>query len=164
MVNVQQTPTPQQVKALMRQLRRIASALEEPRSQPLRNEPSLAAAARNLDYLALRQLMGRVRLDDEPVAIGSARRKRGPGGATAKSIITLESLPPGAVKLAVFTQRGDPAEVVPLTSHPTPYVRGTSKPQDYLLTTVTNEQVITRLEFRRNDDRPIALGPRLAVV
>ena len=29
---------------------------------------------------------------------------------------------------------------------------------------VTNDQVITRLEFRRDDDYPLALGPRLPVV
>ena len=91
-----------------------------------------------------------------------ASRKRGTGSAP-KAIVTLGPVPDDAEKLAVFTQRGDPAEVVDLTAHPTPYVAKTG-PSDYQLTTVTNDQVITRFEFRRDDDYPLALGPRLPVV
>ena len=64
----------------------------------------------------------------------------------------------------MFTRRGDPAEEVDLTGHPT----GSSSRHDEALglhaDQVTNDQVITRLEFRRADDYPLALGPRLPVV
>lgn len=163
MVNVQQTLTDQQVKMLMRQLRRIATALEDPRPREVSKRPPAAAAARNLDYVVLRQQMGRERPEGEPDAIGYARRKRAPGGDAAKSIITLGPLPTDVVKLAVFTQRGEPAEVVSLAAHPTPYT-AKSGTQDYQLKVVANDQVITRLEFRDQDDHPLALGPRLLVV
>jgi hypothetical protein len=147
--------------ALLEEIRKIANALTNPRSRALSNEPPAgAAAASNIDYLVLRQLMGRIRRDGEPVVIFSAARRKGSG---SHPVLTLGSVPEDAEKLAVFTQRGDPAEVVALSGHPTPYT-ATSKPVEYQLTTVTNEQVITRLEFRRADDYPLALGPRLAVV
>lgn len=147
--------------ALLEEIRKIANALNNPRSRALSNEPPAgAAAASNIDYLALRQLMGRVPRGGEKVVVFPAARKKGHGSQT---ILTLGPVPEGAAKIAVFTRRGEPADVVDLTGHPTPYT-SKSKPADFPLSNVTNDQVISRLEFRRADDYPLALGPRLPVV
>lgn len=150
-----------QFDALLKEISRIASALNDPRSSRLSEEVPIAAAARNVDYLALRQLMGRVRRDGEPVAVYPASRRR--GSASGKAVLVLGPLPDDVDNVAVFTQRGDPADVVPLAGHPTTFV-AKSKLPEYPLPNVTNDQVITRLEFRRADDYPLALGPRLPVV
>jgi hypothetical protein len=146
--------------ALLDEIRKIASALNSPRSRALSDEPPLGAAATSsVDYLALRQLMGRVRRDGEQDAVFPAGRKR--GGTHA--VLSLGPVPDDATQLAVFTGRGDPAEVVDLSGHSTAFA-ASSTPADFQLKTVTNDQVITRLEFRRADQYPLALGPRLLVV
>ncbi|WP_374456921.1 hypothetical protein [Nocardioides sp.] len=159
-------PTNTQVAALLAELKRIADALNNPRPVALSDEAPAASAASNLDYLVLRQLMGRIPRDGEDVKVFPAARKRGSGGPTATAILSLGPVPEDADEVAVFTRRGEPAEVVPLSTYsPRVAKSGVTSPTDFPLTTVTNEQVITRLEFRRGGDHyPLALGPRLPVV
>ena len=64
--------------------------------------------------------------------------------------------PMDAAKLAVFVGRGNKVEDVDLTKHPT-YDHKKKNTTTYPLTKVTHDQVITRLEFRRTDDYPLAL-------
>ena len=166
MANVSQnSPTHDQVAALLTELTRIADALNDPRPISLSDEAPASSAGSNLDYLVLRQLMGRVPRDGEDVKVFPAGRKRGSGGPTANAILSLGAVPEDADEVAVFTRRGEPAEVVSLTSYVPQVSRsGMTTTTDFPLTTVTNEQVITRLEFRRSDHYPLALGPRLPVV
>jgi hypothetical protein len=151
---------------LLAELKRIADALNNPRPVAISAEAPAAAAGSNLDYLVLRQLMGRVPRDGEDVKVFPAARKRGSGGSTPKAILVLGPVPADAEEVAVFTRRGDPAEVVALTTYsPQVSKSGAVTTTDFQLTTVTNDQVITRLEFRRGEDHyPLALGPRLPVV
>jgi hypothetical protein len=155
-----------QFDELLAEITKIAVALNNPRSTSLSDEVPVGAAARNLDYLVLRQLMGRIRRDGEAVAIFPVGRKRGTAQSGGKAILTVGPVPDDAEKLAVFTQRGDPAFVVDLVGHQASYdaKTRTTTTTDYPLENVTNDQVITRLEFRRDDDYPLALGPRLPVV
>lgn len=144
---------------LLTQLQRIASALENP---PFRDDDESApieAATRNVDYLALRQMMGRVRRTGEPlVSVGAARSR------TSGAELVLERIPDGAKKVAVFTRRDDDdPEIVDLGSHPA-FDRNKRVLSVYPLTKVTHGQIITRLEFRGADDYPVGLGPRLAAV
>ncbi|MCW2762985.1 MAG: hypothetical protein JWR85_3186 [Marmoricola sp.] len=146
--------------ALLAEVSKIADALNNPRPTELSEEPPAAAAASHVDYLAVRQLMGRVPRAGEPAVVFPARRVN--TGRTHPQL-ELGPVPDGATKVAVFVGRGVVAEDVDLTSHPTfdPKKKNTTK---YPLTVVTQDQVITRLEFRRDDDYPLALGPRLPVV
>ena len=104
--------------------------------------------------------MGRARPEGVPNTLVSVGRKKTAGGPRAKATISVGPLPDGAAGLAVFTRPGEPDEVLPLAGHPTPYAIKTGA-TDYTLSTVTNDQAITRLEFRRSDGFPLALGPRL---
>lgn len=161
----QQNPQPDWTD-LLAELKRIADALNNPRPVALSAEAPAAAAGSNLDYLVLRQLMGRIPRDGEDVKVFPAGRKRGTGGSAPKAILVLGPVPEHVDEVAVFTQRGEPAEVVPLGNHNPQVSRsGAIATTDFQLTAVTNDQVITRLEFRRAEDHyPLALGPRLPVV
>lgn len=146
--------------ALLAEISKIAVALNNPRTTELSEEPSAAAAASNVDYLAVRQLMGRVPREGEPGVVFPAGRVNG-GGTHPQ--IELGPVPNDVAKLAVFVGRGNKVEDVDLTKHPT-YDPQKKNTKTYQLTVVTHDQVITRLEFRRTDDYPLALGPRLPVV
>ena len=64
----------------------------------------------------------------------------------------------------MFTDRGDPAEDVDLTKHTDDVKTQPGRSDYHARRTSRNDQVITRVEFRRADDYPLALGPRLPVV
>ena len=151
---------------LLAELKRIADALNDPRPVALDAEVPATAAGSNLDYLVLRQLMGRVPRDGEDVKVVPAGRRRGTGGSAPKAVLVLGPVPEHVDEVAVFTHRGEPAEVVQLSTYnPQVSKSGAIATTDFQLTTVTNDQVITRLEFRRGEDHyPLALGPRLPVV
>jgi len=162
MANVQQNPPPNQpidLTPLLRQLRRIAVALENPRTAAVSKEAPIAAAKRLVDYLALRQLMGHAPRDgDDPGAFPAAidRTKTPPE-------LILGPLPKGAKTVAVFVDRDTVADDVPLTGHPQ-FDPAKQNTKAYQLPNVGKGQVITRLEFRRANGYPLALGPRLPVV
>ena len=147
--------------AVMKELQRIANALENPRFEKVSEEAPIESAPRNVDYLALRQLMGRELRQGESSAVLSAGRKKGTG---TKTILTVGELPDEVEEIAVFTRRGAPTDVVDISGHTTTFSSSKTGLVDYPLDNVKNDQVITRLEFRRADGYPLALGPRLLVV
>jgi hypothetical protein len=159
MVDVQQTLTSQQVKMLMRQLRRIAAALENPPDidQPDVSESLLATATANLDYLALRQLMKRAPRRSEPAVLFLAGCDRTGG----KPSLLIGEVPADATQVAVFTGRGEPADLVDLTTHATTYAAGKQKRVPYPLDHVGMDEDITRVEFRRGDHFPLGIAQRL---
>lgn len=146
---------------LLRQLRRIAAALENPRSAPVSKEPTLAAARPLVDYLALRHLMGRAPRVAEEIGFFPAAIDR----TTTPPELVVGALPAGAKTVAVFTDRDTVADDVPLTNQPAfdpkTRIQGT---KGYPLPNVGKDQVVTRVEFRRADGYPLALGPRLPAV
>ncbi|GAB2603570.1 hypothetical protein [Kribbella endophytica] len=147
---------------LLDALRAIEKALKDPASRSLATEVPIEVASSRLDYLAVRELMGRDRRPPDPASTFVFRAKR---AALPKndphSTITVFAVPEVAAKLAVFTSAGPPAEVVDL---PGGVDRSRSGDVDFVLTTVTNDKPIVRLELRRDDDYPVRLGPRLAAV
>lgn len=144
--------------ALLTELQRIAEALESPRFDKVADEAPPESAPRNVDYLALRQLMGhQVRQGDKDAVFPAALDRR-----TKVPELVLGPVPEGAAKVAVFLNRGEPAEEVDLSKHT--FDLQTRTPTGHPLKVVTKDQVVTRLEFRRADGYPLALGPRLPVV
>jgi hypothetical protein len=144
--------------ALLAEITKIAVALNNPRSISLSDEPPAAAAPSHIDYLALRQLMGRIPREGEPGVVFPAGRVNAGGSHPA---IELGPVPADTAKLAVFVNRTK-VEDVDLTTHT--YDLKKKSTTQHPLKIVTHDQVITRLEFRRADDYPLALGPRLPVV
>ena len=142
-------------------LREIARGLKDPKSRAVAAEVPADVAANHLDYLAIQELMGRRGGPKDPdhSVVFAAKRSR---GSTRTTITVFTSAPAGA-KLAVFTARGAPTEVLEGGNH----VKATSTAPacvEFELDVVTNDQPIIRLELQRADGYPIALGPRLAPV
>lgn len=156
-MNGQQNPSPD-LTAILTELQRIAGALENPRFEKVSEEAPLEAARRLVDYLALRDLMGHPPRDVEKPGSFPAAFDR----TKAPPELVIGPIPDGATKVAVFINRGQPAEDVDLSTRN--YDLKTKTPTRHPLNVVTKDQVITRLEFRRDDDYPLALGPRLPLV
>ncbi|MET1038654.1 MAG: hypothetical protein ABW075_10280 [Aeromicrobium sp.] len=162
MSSSQTPPPPNQPDwdAMQALLLRIAGALENPRVAPVSKEAPVESAGRLVDYLALRQLMGRKpRTGDEPRVFPAAIDR-----TTTPPELVVGALPPGTRSVAVFIDRTTVADDVPLTRPPgVNAATGIQNTKGYPLPHLDKNQEITRLEFRRADGYPLALGPRLPV-
>ncbi|MGI5292772.1 hypothetical protein ACQEVF_57005 [Nonomuraea polychroma] len=159
---------------LLTELKKIAtavqdgtSALTNGRPERTRGEVDSSRAPLLLDYLVIRELLGRA--DPNELRTFAARRtpavpptssKAASSSKPTPSLLTLEELPPNGAKVAVFIRPGKPAETVILAES---YPKG-SQSNDYQLKVVKDDEPIVRLELLRADDYPIALGPRLGAV
>lgn len=144
---------------LLAELQRIADALENPPDihPPEVNDALLATATANVDYLAVRQLMKRVPRRNEPQVLVLAGCDRSKG---APPLLVLDEIPEDTASVAVFTGRGDPADVVDVSTHATTFATNQAS-QTYQLPNVGIDQDITRVEFRRADDFPLGIAQRL---
>lgn len=163
--------TTQQFDQLLAALRAIERALKDPKSRALATEVPIDVASSHLDYLAIRELMGRDRRppDPENTFVFTASRSRRTN--SSNSVITIFDPPAVADKLAVFTSAVAAPEVVDLPAvvdrrgggHGSSGGSG-GNTVDVNLGQVTNDQPIVRLELRRVDGYPVRLGPRLAPI
>lgn len=154
-MNGQQNPPPDWT-AVLTELQRIAGALEKPPEQEQEvTEAVLATATSNVDYLAVRQLMDKKPRNSEPVAIFPASCDR----TGNHPVLQLTKVPPKTGKVAVFTDRGEPAQVVEVPKHEEDFAAN-KRPIDYKLDKLSSAQGITRVEFRRADNYPLGLGRR----
>lgn len=160
MTNGQQNPQPDW-NAVLEVLQKIADALENPPVHEQEGtEAVLATATSNIDYLALRQLMDQKRRDNEPDAIFPASCDR----SRNHPVLQLTEVPPKTAKVAVFIDRGKPAQVVDTSKHEADYAADKNKkPIGYTLDQIDIKQAITRVEFRRTDNYPLGLGRRFPV-
>ncbi|TCN41815.1 hypothetical protein EV644_104197 [Kribbella orskensis] len=157
------TSTTPPFEELLEALRAIEKALKDPKSRALSTEVPANVAANHLDYLAIRELMGRDRRPPDPatsLVFAASRTRR---GNTNFSTIRIYTAPAEATQLAVFATAGPATEIVAL---PDGGVDKTSGEEfvDVDLSVVTNDRPIIRLELLREDGYPLRLGPRLAAV
>ncbi len=152
-----------QLQQILSRLTTIAEALAVG-TPPPRTPASLEQAQTIVDYLVLREVVGRPA--DETSRVVSAVRRTG-------GVIAFPDAPPieDDTQLAIFTERGTPAEVRPLDPNGTPVpvdsssTRSTDSPERTVtLQVVEDDQPIIRIEIRDSDNRAVALGPRLAAV
>lgn len=138
---------------LLDRLNRIAAALDNRRPTPGQAEAEGRQVAELLDYLVLRELMGRRFGETRVVA---ASRQANP------AVLVVRTIPTGATEVLVFTGQADGNEVLAQTIDLTkPYGRTTTQ---FALDPAVDGKEISRLVFRTADHLPIALGPRLNVV
>lgn len=121
-----------------------------------------------VDYLVLRELVGR--------QFDGVRRTVGATRFSGQEVVFDGNFPGTAAKVAVFTRRSAAPDEVPeivdlsaVTERRKQRGRsgggGDSGPLfGFVLTVVTDDQPIVRLELRGADDLALALGPRLAPV
>ena len=162
-----------QLHQILSKLTAIAEALATG-TPPPRTPPSLEQAQTIVDYLVLREVVGR-RADETSRVVSAIRRTGG--------VIAFSDTPPieDDTRVAVFTERGTPAEVRPLDPKGTPQQSGTgstgsggsserttgsggSSERTITLQVVEDDQPIIRIEIRDGDNQAVALGPRLAAV
>ncbi|MFG1622533.1 hypothetical protein [Kribbella sp. NPDC049227] len=160
---------------LLAALRAIEQALKDPKSRALSTEVPIDVASSHLDYLAIRELMGRDRRPPDPENTFVFTASRSSRANSSKSVITIFDPPAVADKLAVFTSAVAAPEVVDIPGGVDRRSgrRGGSggsgggsggNSVDVNLGQVTNDQPIVRLELRRDDGYPVRLGPRLAPI
>jgi hypothetical protein len=142
---------------ILDQLTKIAGALVTPPPPTSRAPATPEQSATIVDYLVLRQLVGRI-ADGTSRVLAAERRTGG--------VLVFEAGPPfeTGTRVAVFTGRGNPAEVVTLGTVVDLRKSGGSGEQTVTLTAVADTEPIVRIEIRRPDDTTVALGPRLAAV
>jgi len=149
---------------LLKQIRRIGDSIGNSRSRAISNKVPRPVAARHVDYLALRQQMGREPRQGDVSVIFAATRER---TSASTSDLLLDKLPLNATVVAVFTGRGQAAQEIDVSGTAVAFAAG-SGPQRFPLdaSKVANNQVITRLEARRGrrGRYPVAVGPRLPAV
>jgi len=152
-----------QLHQILSKLTAIAEALATG-TPPPRTPPSLEQAQTIVDYLVLREVVGR-RADETSRVVSAIRRTGG--------VIAFSDTPPieDDTQVAVFTERGTPAEVRPLDPKGTPQQSGTGSTgsgglseRTITLQVVEDDQPIIRIEIRDGDNQAVALGPRLAAV
>jgi hypothetical protein len=131
-------------------------------------QPNQEQSTTILDYLVLRELVGRQA--DGTRRTVAATRFRG--------VVVFDGPIPGdAAKVAVFTRRSIAPDEVPVITEDDSVITGLVKKQrgsgssgggdpvlGVVLDTVTDDQPIVRVELRRADELAVALGPRLAPV
>jgi hypothetical protein len=147
------TDSEDRLNEILERLTAIAEALTD-QTPPPRTPPTPQQSATIVDYLVLREVVGR-RADELSRVVSAERRVRGR--------IDFPDAPPieDGVRVAVFTERGNPAEVVTVDGSSGPR---SSPRRTVTLTQVDDTQPIIRIEIRRDDDIAVALGPRLAAV
>jgi len=127
--------------------------------------PSQEQSTTILDYLVLRELVGR-QADQTRRTVAATRY---PG----QLVVFDGEIPETATKVAVFTRRSvAPDEVADISDEVVDRVKkldskrgsGGSTVLGIVLDTVTDDQPIVRLELRQDNDLAVALGPRLAPV
>jgi hypothetical protein len=145
-------PGPDPVNSLLTELKTLVAAVNSQGGGGTVRNPSLPQASVALDYLAVRELLGRADATEPDSHFVPVARNG--------NVLNVFDVPGEAADVAVFTGFGAAAEVVALGTQ-TP-VKGSS-PAYYSVTLskVPPTAVITRLELRRGDGRPIRLGPRL---
>jgi hypothetical protein len=152
-----------QLQQILSKLTAIAEALAAG-TPPSRTPASLEQAQTIVDYLVLREVVGRPA--DETSRVVSAIRRTG-------GVIAFPGTPPieDDTQVAVFTERGTPAEVRPIEATGTPQLgvsgptgSGSSSERTISLQVVEDGQPIIRIEIRDGDNQAVALGPRLAAV
>jgi hypothetical protein len=147
---------------LLTELKNIATAVQNGtleltnwRSERTRGEVDSSRAPLLLDYQVICELMGR----GDPTKPRTFEARRTPSTSSKLSLLTLKQLPSGGAKVAIFIRPNSPAEVVDFLK---PYSDGESI--ELHLREVKDDEPIVRLELRRADNYPIALGPRLGAV
>lgn len=152
-----------QLQQILSRLTAIAETLAGG-APPPRTSASLEQAQTIVDYLVLREVVGRPA--DETSRVVSAIRRTG-------GVIAFPHTPPieDDTQVAVFTERGTPAEVRPVDAKGTPQQgggganeSGNSSERTITLQVVEDDQPIIRIEIRDGDNQAVALGPRLAAV
>lgn len=155
---------------LLAALRAIEQALKDPKSRALATEVPIDVASSHLDYLAIRELMGRDRRPPDPENTFVFTASRSSRANSPNSVITIFDPPAVADKLAVFTSAVAAPEVVNIPGGVDRHggrrggIGGGGNTVDVNLGQVTNDQPIVRLELRRDDGYPVRLGPRLAPI
>ena len=148
----------EQLRGILERLTSIAEGLTHP-TAPQRRQPTPEQSATILDYLVLREVVGRAA--DEKSRVVTAERR-------PSRTIAFPDSPwiDDDTRVAVFTARGLPAEVVGMNGTTGRGTTGASKTAErtVTLTRVDDTQPIIRIEIRRADDIAVALGPRLAAV
>ena len=157
------TSTTPPFEELLEALRAIEKALKDPKSRALSTEVPANVAANHLDYLAIRELMGRDRRPPDPATSLVFAASRSRRGNTNFSTIRIYTAPAEAAQLAVFATAGPATEIAALPDGGVDKTSG----EDFVdvdLSVVTNDRPIIRLELLRDDGYPLRLGPRLAAV
>jgi hypothetical protein len=126
-----------------------------------RSTPTAPQARSTLDYLVIRQMLGRGDGTDRTVA--AFRNCTGDGRT-----VSFPNAPAEAVTAAIHTDDGRPPEVLALEDDSGTTGRTAQKGQQrtqarkVTLGQITKEQPLTRIELRNADGLPIRLGPRLS--
>jgi hypothetical protein len=153
----------EQLDQILSRLTDIAEALTSGSTVPPRTPASLEQTQTIVDYLVLREVVGR-QADETSRVVSAVRRTGGK--------IAFPDVPPitDDTQVAVFTARGTPAEIRPLdpTGPNVPVTKrgGTPPPPERTITlqVVQDNQPIIRIEIRDGENQTVALGPRLAAV
>jgi hypothetical protein len=161
-------PTDQTLPQILAALQAIAAAVDRG-SDVLVNPsddrpPSQEQSTTILDYLVLRELVGR-QADQTRRTVAATRFVGG-------LVVFDGEIPQTATKVAVFTRRSiAPDEVADISDIGSLVKKldskraiGGSTVLGIELGTVTDDQPIVRLELRQDDGLAVALGPRLAPV
>jgi hypothetical protein len=165
-------PVDQTLPQILAALRSIAAAVNhgtEVLVNPADDRtPSQEQSTTIVDYLVLRELVGR-QADEKRRTVAATRFPDG-------LVVFDGDIPETARTVAVFTRRvAAPDEVTGITDDSVivdrlrEHHRGSGSGAGgtvlgFVLSTVTDDQPIVRLELRRDDDLAVALGPRLAPV